>query len=268
MARPDRPSDPAPVRQLLGAHTASFTDEGQGPCLIALHGVPGSVRDFRWLAPAVTAGCRLIRLELPGFGGAPSGDVGPSLTALGGYVADAVRALELPRVALLGHSFGALVAASAAHQLGEQAAGVALINPVGLTPHVGLRRLGPLWAWRAGHHHPLCRVAVRPVARRMFEQAGFRGVTHAQVGRSLDVVARARFETHRSLVSTLPGRTFVAWADDDPVVEAPISLALAQACPAGPRLRFLHGGHRLNKVEAVAIGRALRRWLRVDLGLG
>ncbi len=64
-------SDP-PLREtrVAGARL-TFTDEGasQGTAFFAIHGVPGSVRDFRYLAPPLTSFARLIRVDLPGSGG-------------------------------------------------------------------------------------------------------------------------------------------------------------------------------------------------------
>src|SRR5574339_256968 len=66
-------SDP-PLRQVdLPRGRVAYTDEGPAgaPALIAVHGVPGSVRDFRYLAPHLTDAVRLVRVDLPGFGASP-----------------------------------------------------------------------------------------------------------------------------------------------------------------------------------------------------
>jgi pimeloyl-ACP methyl ester carboxylesterase len=49
----------------------SFTDEGaqDASTLFAVHGVPGSVRDSRYLGPPLLPFARLIRVDLPGSGG-------------------------------------------------------------------------------------------------------------------------------------------------------------------------------------------------------
>ena len=82
MMRPEHPSDP-PLRQLAKeAGALSYTDEGTGVPLVCLHGGPGSVRDFRWIAPVLTEHFRVIRTEQPGFGGTPSPPVPNRTSAL------------------------------------------------------------------------------------------------------------------------------------------------------------------------------------------
>ncbi|MCA9544596.1 MAG: alpha/beta fold hydrolase [Myxococcales bacterium] len=261
MARPAQPSPATPQRQLTQAGVATFTDEGAGPVtFVCVHGLPGSVRDFRWLAPVLAQGARVIRLELPGFGACPAGQVAPTITAFAAYVAEVITALELERVALVGHSFGAMVAAAAVHRLGGRPARVALINPIGLTPHPGFEAVRQPRLLRAAHEHRVVGRAVRPLVRRMFEGAGFKGFTPDHIARALAVLAHMQFEGHRGLVTSLPGPVLVAWADDDPVVPPRITAELLGALPAGPRLHFRAGGHNLQKHEALAVGRALLSW--------
>lgn len=42
---PERPSDPDVRTAQLPGGSFTWTDEGQGPVLVAVHGLPGSVRD-------------------------------------------------------------------------------------------------------------------------------------------------------------------------------------------------------------------------------
>ena len=64
------PSDPEP--KLLGVlgTELGFTDEGPAAALpvVTVAGVPGGVRDFRYLAPLLAERYRVLRLDLPGFG--------------------------------------------------------------------------------------------------------------------------------------------------------------------------------------------------------
>ena len=60
---PESPSDPElQTVEVLGGPIA-YTDEGEGQPLVAVHGLPGSVRDFRWLAPALPESIRLLRVD-------------------------------------------------------------------------------------------------------------------------------------------------------------------------------------------------------------
>ena len=68
--RPDHPSDPPRARLALSWCALTYTDVGAGsPTIVALAGLPGTARDWRWMGPELEPLARLIRLELPGFGG-------------------------------------------------------------------------------------------------------------------------------------------------------------------------------------------------------
>jgi pimeloyl-ACP methyl ester carboxylesterase len=82
----------------------TYTDEGAGEVVVALHGLPGSVRDWRWLAPAL-AGVRLVRIDQPGFGGTPlQTEPDSSLAARTRFVLAALAALAIDRFVVLGPS--------------------------------------------------------------------------------------------------------------------------------------------------------------------
>src|SRR6185503_8131495 len=91
---PERPSDPPPASGWLRPGPFGYTDEGEGAALVALHGLPGSARDYRWLAPELE-GVRLVRLEQPGFGAtAVVTEPDPTLAARTEFVLDALRAMS------------------------------------------------------------------------------------------------------------------------------------------------------------------------------
>src|SRR5512145_287687 len=102
-------SDP-PLREVeLPQGRVAYTDEGPagGPALIAVHGVPGSVRDFRYLAPRLTDAVRLVRVDLPGFGGSPPVDAAVrTLTGRARVVRELAEVLRLERFGVIGHSMG------------------------------------------------------------------------------------------------------------------------------------------------------------------
>ena len=67
------PSDPP--AQFVNDSLA-YTDEGSGePAIVAIPGLPGSGRDFRWLAPLLADRFRVIRIDPPGYGASPRSTV-------------------------------------------------------------------------------------------------------------------------------------------------------------------------------------------------
>lgn len=255
------PSDPDRRRIELARGPASYTDEGTGPPVVAVHGLPGSARDFRWLAPALAGRVRLVRAELPGFGQTPvRAEPDPSSAGRARFVIELVRRLELERPVLLGHSMGGVVAAAALRQAPELFPGLALIASPGLRPHAPFRRL-PLERAHAVLTTPILGRALAPILRVAFERGGFRGYPTAELYRTMACVAETSFEEHAQNVRALAVPTLVAWCEDDPLIEADIGAELAAACPAGPRLRFPTGGHNPQKTQAEALAEALVTWV-------
>ena len=256
---PPSPSDPP--RQLieLDGLSLAFTDEGRGPAILALHGLPGSVRDWRWLAPVLVAGgARVVRLDMPGFGESAAALAPPQVDDLAAVALRAAGVLGLERPWLMGHSFGGAFAAAAARQAGDAVSGLLLLASVGLRPHRGFRQL-PAPALMAGLARlPGMGALLGAALRAAMVRGGFpRSVTVADAERCLQILGAFHFEAHRENIAALRLPTLVAWAADDPLVEASVGDALALASPPGPRLRFDEGGHNVQKTHAEEVGAAV-----------
>ena len=114
--RPERPSDPRQMGVQTPSGPVVYTDEGSGPVVVALHGVPGGTRDWRWLAAALDGRVRLIRIGLPGMGETPlETEPGTSFDARARVVLQVLDALEIGRATWIGHSMGAGICVAAAH---------------------------------------------------------------------------------------------------------------------------------------------------------
>lgn len=139
----------------------SFLDEGQGPVIVALHGFPDTRRTWDFASQVlVQAGYRVIRMALRGY--APSGipaDRRYDVAALADDVVSLIDHLELDRVVILGHDWGASTAYKLAHRAPERiSAIVAMAVPPPATaiggwrervarPHNTYLAAGPLSDW-------------------------------------------------------------------------------------------------------------------------
>lgn len=270
--RPEHPSDPPlRMREVDGVRVA-YVDEGEGPAVLALHGLPGSHRDFRWLASACRGRLRLVRVDLPGFG--KSGDVRGGWPELADFVRRiAEEIVDAPHI-VLGHSFGAplcsmVAARTPVARTGDESRapllGVAWIAPVGLRPHRLVRRGVGMRGLRG-----IDRAADMPIVGRwvvrgwrfVLHRAGFpSSVTEADTRRTLAQLGGFRFRMHNAAIAELragdtPAPTLVAWAQDDPFVEEAIARELAAATSAR-RVVFAEGGHNVQKTQAVELAAAL-----------
>lgn len=239
------------------------TDVGEGVAVLALHGAPGSVRDWRWLGPVLEPHLRLIRLDLPGFGATPVGTFPhPGFPERARFVVDVADALGLDRFVVLGHSVGGPLALHLAAARPDRVAGLALVSSVGLRAH-RLLRANPWF------HHlaPVLRLGLPrrlllPVLRRGFLKAGFHPTTTLEaVQQTLELVPALDFAANAARARELRLPVFHAWAADDAFIEDAVSRELCDALPQPERLRFEVGGHNPQKTQAVELGAALLRWI-------
>jgi len=261
---PDSRSDPEVRLVHLPRGPVGVTDVGTGPVVVAIHGLPGTHRDWRYLGPVIEGPLRLVRVDLPGFGASPAPDgVRLSADVFARAVLGVMDALDLGRVVVLGHSFGGIVATAIAAQHPSRVAGLAVLASPGRRLH---RIARPVVALRplveAVTRAPGGRAVIAPVLRATFGRAGFaESITDEARLNSVLAFDRPTFERHREHVGLVRAPSLVAWAEDDHLVEADIVADLAEALPEGPRLVFPEGGHALQKARSVEIGQALLRWV-------
>ena len=228
--------------------------------VLLVHGLPGSHRDWRYLA-ACLDGFRVVRLDMPGFGGSTDCGQAPDFDERARFVIDVIATLELTDPVVMGHSMGGPIAAMVANRLQGQVRAVGLIASPGLRRHRGAPNRVAQAVARLAAFPPLAWLIQRPLER-AFRVAGFpSSLTHA--GRVAAIRQVSTYDPARVAkeMRALTVPTLVAFADDDALVEPEIGEELAQGCPAGPRLHFSTGGHNIQKTQCEALARSLREWL-------
>jgi pimeloyl-ACP methyl ester carboxylesterase len=259
MTTPAAPRDAEPRSAGEPGRQFTYTDEGTGPVIVAVHGLPGSRRDYRWLGAALPDGVRFVCLDLPGFGGTPlSTEARPGIEARGAFVAGALAALGIRRCLLVGHSMGGAVALSAAVQASDRVAALGLLASIGLRPHLLLRRFVGLHAFARAVDLPLVRRPTLGFLKAVFRRLGFPAQTPGtEVAHTLRCVAAVDFRVQARNTARLSVPTLAAWAGDDPFIERAVFEEHAAALPHGPRLTWPTGGHNIQKSQAVELASAL-----------
>lgn len=257
---PERPSDPPRQHGWLGRGPFAYTDEGEGPAVVAIHGLPGSIRDYRWLGAALAEHpVRFIRLEHPGFGRTPRA-TGPGyhLADRVAFAVEAADAMGLERFHVLGHSIGGPVAMGLAAARPERVATVALLASVGLHTHRLIRRTGRLPDLSRALDLPPLRASLLPALRASFRRIGFpRSTPDEAIVHTMRIVSALRFDEIREVARRVRAPTLVAYAEDDALVEPAIALSLANELPSGGLLGFPSGGHNIQKTRAVELADAI-----------
>ncbi len=109
-----------------------YTDAGDGPAIVLIHGLGGQLLNFpkASLAPLL-AEHRVVAIDSPGSGYSTRGLTAPAnLGAQAATVARAIRALGLARPIVVGHSLGGALALALALDHPDCVGGLALVAPL------------------------------------------------------------------------------------------------------------------------------------------
>lgn len=123
-------ADLPPLRRVAaGPRTLACREAGRGPALVLLHGIGSASASWRAQLAALGERFHVVAWDAPGYGGSDA--LIPADPAPDDYAAallDLVNALGLLRFALLGHSWGALIAASFARHHAQRVTALILAN--------------------------------------------------------------------------------------------------------------------------------------------
>jgi pimeloyl-ACP methyl ester carboxylesterase len=257
-------SDPAPSLYERAGGSLAYVDEGprDAPALLAVHGIPGSVRDFRYLAPQLVPRVRTVRIDLPGFGASPHDPgAGSSLESRASALVELADHRGIDRFAVLGHSMGGATALTAAAVHPDRVSALILLASVGLRPHRGLgmspRRFRLL---RHGFKVPLLRRAFVRAARDRYRRRRFPGADEMDARTfaiHFEAIGAADFALLRGFASGPLPPALVAFARDDRMVDEDIQEELAATLRGARVVAFDSGGHNIQKTRAVELGDAI-----------
>ncbi len=148
-------------RTAANGTTVAWTELGQGPPLVLLHGLGDSHRTWRRVAPVLSRHFRLLLLDLPGHGFSERPDAPYTLPWYADTIAQWMDAVDIERAHFCGHSYGGGIAQYMLLAHRQRIDRLALVAAGGLGPEVG----APL------------RLAALPVAGPLLESSWFGAIT-------------------------------------------------------------------------------------------
>ena len=253
------PTDPEPRLLATAAGPVAVTEEGpsDAAAILCIHGLPGSTRDYRHLAPRLAPRFRVVRLDMPGFGRSPASRI-RTMRGWARIPAAVADTLGLERYLVAGHSFGGGAAILAAAGDAERVAGLLAIASVGAFRHRA-------YAWPpVAVRALLAGTWVPGLSGRLFGRAlsEYRRIglplpmDIRELRRDVRLMASLDFAGIGEAARRLRCPAVVAYALDDPVVEPSIARDLLERLPSAVALEFPSGGHHIQKTRAGAIARA------------
>ena len=249
----------------VAAGTIRYVREGDGErAIVLLHGFGADLS--AWLFNTGTLagpGRSVVVLDLPGHGGSTKDVGGGTLDELAATVREALDALGLDRIDLVGHSLGGAVAIAISAADPGRIVSLTLIAPAGLGPEIDGEFLDRFVAAES-------RRDLRPVLERLFADPAVvtRQFTEEVlktkridgVDAALRAIAAANFPGGRQaldLADTLAGLplpVLVIWGAQDGILPP----AQAAAAPAGARVEVIEGaGHQPQMEAAGEVNRLL-----------
>lgn len=261
-------ASPAPRRLEVGPHLLNVLSLGDGDAVpvVLLHGFGSDHRAWLFNQDALAALRPVHLLDLPAHGGSAPSVPSGALDDLTAAVGDAIEALEIDRVHLVGHSLGGAIAIATAAAMPGRVASLALIAPAGLGPEISAgfidgflaaERRNPMRATLASLFADPSLVTAEMIQNVLrFKRAdGVLEALHA-LADHLVVGGRQGIDL-RGRLAGLGLPRLVIWGEEDAIIPS----AQAEGLPPEIRVeRIARAGHMPMMETAAAVNRLLAEW--------
>jgi pimeloyl-ACP methyl ester carboxylesterase len=110
-------------------HYLDYGGPGSGPLLVCVHGLGGSALNWAAVAPTLSATCRVLAVDLAGFGHTRGGKRSTSVQANAHLLLRFLTEVAGTPAILVGNSMGGLISILLAAQHPDAVAGLVLVDP-------------------------------------------------------------------------------------------------------------------------------------------
>lgn len=234
---------------------SEYRDEGAGAALVFLHGWQDDVRTFDALAARLSSAHRVIRLDLPGFGGSETPREAWGTAEYARFVNDFLKKIGVSSAVLIGHSFGGRVVIRGMAEGMLHAPKIVLIaSPGGAARNAARKNIFLVLAKLSKMVLSVLPPAYRERARRKFYRAI--GSDYATAGNMRETYKKIVAEDLSTLAAKISVPALLMWGDRDTETPRADGERLARLMPDA-RLEIVSGAghfvHRENPDEVTAL---------------
>lgn len=213
-----------------------YTDEGEGPVLLMIHGFAGSFYNFQAISQTLKKDFRVIRPDVPGMGLSEFNHGAEGIDYFEEYkdfFSAFLNHLELDSFYVMGNSLGGVMASLVASEAPEKVQGLFLLNSAGYEmDKVIVKGAGPLrWKWfkpvmAKGFPMQVVELFVTmPFADKSKVDKSEFPIDYALVNRAgviphLSNLATSGQEPDTAMIARIKAPTVIIWGEEDIIIPA------------------------------------------------
>lgn len=213
------------MKVIVDEQLVNYQAEGSGKTLLLLHGWGTNLQTFDALAQHLMQKYRVVRLDLPGFGGSPKPGNDWSVGDYAKFISKFLRKIEVNNVyTIMAHSFGGRVTIKAVSKGYIHPDKIILMGSAGIKPAVSTRQSLYKLAAKMGKQVtrlPGLRRIQAKLRRRLYASAG--AADYLDSGDMKQIFLRTIAEDLQSDAAQINAPTLLLWGQEDtetPVLDA------------------------------------------------
>jgi pimeloyl-ACP methyl ester carboxylesterase len=248
---------------MVNGQLIQYRDEGKGHAILMLHGWGSNLATFDTLANHLSKRFRVVRLDLPGFGGSPRPTDNWGVGDYARQVRDVTSKLRIDKLyAIIGHSFGGRVIIKGIAESYFHPQKVVLIGTAGVKPPKSIKKSAYAVVAKAGKAItmvPGLKSLRRVLRKKLYEAAGASDYLNA--GAMQKIFLNTIDEDLLPLVHTITQPALLIWGENDNETPLTDARRIMRELPDGQLIVIPQAGHFVYSDDAVAVDKALDAFL-------